>query len=104
MNRLIIMALALVITGASSTMAAEIVRYRLPDWKKKHIHDSEKATKISETLEKLGCEIEKADHNGHIDLKYRCPEWKQLDLKTHEEAHKWEAWLKEFKFETEHKH
>ncbi len=33
-------------------MAAEIVRYRLPDWKKKHIHDAEKATKISETLEK----------------------------------------------------
>lgn len=104
MNRSIVIACLLVLAGASSALAAEVVRYRLPDWKKKHIHDTEKAEKISETLSKLGCEVEKADHSGHIDLKYRCPEWKQLDLKTHEEAHKWEAWLKEFNFETEHKH
>ncbi len=104
MNRSIIFALLLAMMGASSALAAETVRYRLPEWKKKHIHDSAKAEKISKTLEKLGCEVEKAQHNGHIDLKYRCPEWKQLDLETHDEAHKWESWLKEFKFETEHKH
>jgi len=90
--------------GLTSVSAEEIVRYRLPEWKRKHLNDASKATKISDTLTKLGCEVQKADHNGHIDVKYRCPEWKQLDLDSHEEAHKWEAWLKEFNFQTEHKH
>jgi hypothetical protein len=83
---------------------AEIVRYQLESWKAKHIHDAKKAEQIAETLTKLGCELTKEQHNGHIDLKYRCPQWRQLDLKSHEEAHKWEAWLKEFQFKTEHKH
>ena len=90
--------------SVSSVSAEEIVRYRLPEWKRKHLNDASKATKISDTLTKLGCEVQKAAHNGHIDVKYRCPEWKQLDLDSHEEAHKWEAWLKEFNFQTEHKH
>lgn len=94
----------LFITGLASVSADEIVRYRLPDWKRKHLHDAAKATKITETLKKLGCEVKKADHNGHIDVTYRCPQWKQLDLKSHDEAHKWEAWFKEFHFQTEHKH
>jgi hypothetical protein len=90
--------------GAASVSADEIVRYRLTEWKRQHLHDAAKATKITETLTKLGCEVQKENHNGHIDLKYRCPEWKQLKLNSHADAHKWEAWLKEFKFETEHKH
>ena len=82
----------------------EIVRYQLKDWKAKHIHDAKKAATIEGTLKKLGCELQKYDHNGHIDLKYRCPKWHELKLKTHEEAHKWETWLKAFYFTTEHKH
>ena len=89
---------------SASANAAEIVRYRLPDWKAKHIHDAKKADTISETLKKLGCELKREEHNGHIDVRYKCPEWKQLELKTHEEAHKWETWLKEYEFQTEHKH
>ncbi len=88
----------------TTASAAEIVRYRAPEWKQKHIYESAKAEKITETLKKLGCEVQQADHSGHIDVKYRCPNWKQLDLKTHEEAHKWESWFKEFQFQTEHKH
>lgn len=90
--------------GTVSVSADEIVRYRLTQWKRQHLHDATKAKKITETLTKLGCEVEKADHNGHIDVKYRCPQWKQLNLDSHADAQKWEAWLKEFKFETEHKH
>ncbi len=89
---------------SASANAAEIVRYRLPDWKAKHIHDAKKADTISETLKKLGCELKREQHNGHIDVKYKCPEWKQLELGTHEEASKWETWLKEYEFQTEHKH
>jgi len=90
--------------GIADATAEEIVRYRLTEWKSQHLHDVAKGKKITETLTKLGCEIKKEDHNGHVDLKYRCPEWKQLDLKSHDEAQKWEAWLTKFKFETEHKH
>ena len=82
----------------------EIVRYRLADWKTKHIHDTKKAETITATLKKLGCEVQQHSHNGHIDVKYRCPQWHELKLKTHEDAHKWENWLKEFGFTTEHKH
>jgi len=104
MFRSLLFAAVLFAVGSTTTSAAEIVRYRLTQWKSQHLHDATKSKKILATLEKLGCEIEKADHNGHIDVKYRCPEWKQLELKSHADAHKWESWLKEFKFETEHKH
>lgn len=90
--------------STSSAQAAEIVRYKLADWKAKHIHDAKKADTISDTLKKLGCETARAEHNGHIDVRYRCPQWRQLDLKTHEEASKWEKWLKDYHFETEHRH
>ncbi len=106
-RRLLIAATLLAIpTFAMPTfaMADEMVRYQLKDWKAKHIHDDKKAETIAETLGKLGCEIKKDAHNGHIDVKYRCPEWRELKLDTHDEAHKWEKWLKEYGFTTEHKH
>jgi len=105
--RFLLLALMIAATGsltASPAAAEESVRYRCVKWKAKHIHDSEKADKIAATLEKLQCEVEKSDHSGHIDVRYRCPEWKVLELTTHDEAHQWESWLKEYGFETEHKH
>ena len=84
--------------------ADEIVRYQLKDWRAKHIHDTKKADTIAKTLKSLGCEVKKEQHNGHIDLKYRCVKWHQMKLDTHKEAHKWESWLKEYYFKTEHKH
>ena len=88
----------------SLAMADEIVRYQLPQWKAKHIHDAKKADTIAATLKKLGCELKKHQHNGHIDVQYRCPRWRELKLDSHADAHKWEKWLKEFEFKTEHKH
>jgi len=84
--------------------ADEIVRYQLTEWKAKHIHDAKKAETIAATLKKLGCELKKDQHNGHIDVKYRCPKWRELKLDSHDDAHKWEKWLKEYQFKTEHKH
>jgi hypothetical protein len=97
--------LALSLVGIPAVgMADEIVRYQLTNWKAKHIHNEKKATTIAATLKKLGCEVKTHAHNGHIDVTYRCPNWRQLELTSHEEAHKWESWLKEFEFKTEHKH
>ncbi len=89
---------------ATSSDAAEIVRYRCKDWKAKHIHDAKKAATIAKTLKQLKCEVKEEKHGNHLDVKYRCVDWKQMELKTHEDAHKWEKWLKEYSFETEHKH
>lgn len=84
--------------------ADEIVRYQCKDWKAKHIHDTQKAGTIAGTLQKLGCELKRDQHDGHIDVKYRCPQWRELKLNSHADAHKWEKWLKEYGFSTEHKH
>ena len=108
MFRLLAFAALLIAAPAFATPttanADEIVRYQLVDWKAKHIHDAKKAETIAATLKKLGCELQKGQHNGHIDVKYRCPKWRELKLDSHEDAHKWEKWLKEFEFKTEHKH
>jgi hypothetical protein len=103
MIRLIALSLALATVPALAS-ADEIVRYQLSNWKAKHIHDAKKAVVITKTLKKLGCEIKQEAHNGHIDVKYRCPKWRQLELDSHSEASKWEKWLKEYHFKTEHKH
>ena len=89
---------------ASAANQREDVLYRLETWKAKHIHGADKAETIAKTLTKLGCEVQRNDHDGHYDVKYRCPKWKKLSLKTHEEAHKWESWLKEYGFQTQHHH
>jgi 5-enolpyruvylshikimate-3-phosphate synthase len=103
MIRLLIVAAALVASSATAS-AAEVVRYQCKPWKAKHIHETAKAKTIAATLKKLGCEVKTRAHNGHVDVKYRCPEWRQLKLKTHEDAHRWEKWLKEYGFTTQHKH
>lgn len=89
---------------STASAADEIVRFQCKEWKAKHIHDTKKADTIAATLKNIGCEVVKEQHNGHLDVKYRCVEWKELKLDTHEEAHKWEKWLKEYGFKTEHKH
>ena len=103
MIRMIVLAVALM-TVPSLAAADEIVRYRLQDWKAKHIHDAKKAETIAGTLKKLRCEVKRNQHDGHEDVRYRCPKWHELKLKTHDDAHKWEKWFKEYEFETEHKH
>lgn len=103
MIRLLVLA-TLLFGFATTASSAEIVRYHCKDWKAKHIHDEKKAETIAGTLKKLGCEVKQNSHNGHHDVKYRCPKWRELSLKTHAEASKWEKWLKEYGFETEHRH
>lgn len=84
----------------AETSAAETVRYRLENWKAKHMHDTAKADQLADTLQKLGCEVQKAAHNGHIDVKYRCPQWRQISVEA-KEAVRWEKWLKANSFQTE---
>ena len=103
MIRMIVLAVTLMAVPAM-VAGDETVRYQLTDWKAKHVHDSKKAETIVKTLKKLGCELKQDQHDGHIDVKYRCPSWHELKLDSHDEAHKWEKWLQEYNFKTEHKH
>lgn len=82
----------------------ELVDYRLTEWKTKHFQDAEKADSLATSLKKLGCEVKRDSHDGHIDVAYRCPLWRRLSLGSHDEAHRWENWLKSSGFETRHKH
>lgn len=93
-----------VLAAPPQAQADEIVRYQLTEWKRKHIHDLEKADRIADSLKKLGCEVQKAEHNGHIDVRYRCPQWRQIKPATHDEAVRWEKWFKEFGFRVQHLH
>lgn len=92
---------ASLLAAPSQVQAEEIVRYQLTQWKRKHIHDLPKAEKIADSLKKLGCEVEKAEHNGHIDIRYRCPQWRQIKPQTADEAVRWVNWFKEFGFQVE---
>lgn len=96
-------AAAMPLAWTADVSAAETVRYRLVDWKRKHVHDTDKAKRTAETLKKLGCEVEMADHNGHIDVRYRRPEWGELSVDTKDEADRWEKWFKVFYFEVQRK-
>ena len=103
MIRMLVLTVAMMVVPTLA-VGDEIVRYQLTQWKAKHIHNAANAETIAKTLKKLGCELKKEQHNGHIDVKYRCPKWHEMKLNSHEEAHKWEKWLKEYNFKTEHKH
>lgn len=98
---LLIFGVVFPVATASESFADTVVRYRLVDWKRKHLHDTAQADKIADVLKKLGCEVEKADHNGHIDIKYRCPQWRQISLETADEATRWQRWFKEYRFQTD---
>ncbi|KAA5541459.1 hypothetical protein FYK55_18015 [Roseiconus nitratireducens] len=95
---------ALSLANPPAISAAEVVHYQCKEWKAKHIHDTDKAKTIAETLKKLKCEVQSSGHDGHIDLKYRCEKERQLPVKTHEEAVKWEKWFKEYGFKVYHTH
>ncbi|TWT52374.1 hypothetical protein [Allorhodopirellula solitaria] len=109
MFRFVMMALVVTLvsmgTASSQTAAAsEVVSYRCEKWTVRHEHDAKQADQIVETLKKLKVEVEKHDHNGHIDIKYRCPKWLSHKTTTHENAHKLQNWLNALKFETKHEH
>ena len=108
MNSLLssIVAALLLAVSTQSLHAAEneSVEFRLADWKTIHFDDSKKGTAHYDAVKKLGCEVKKEDHGGHLDVSYRCKDWKKMTVASHDAAHEWERWLKAAGFETKHKH
>lgn len=97
---------ALSVTTIETVSAAETekVEYRLTSWKTMHFDDTKKGGDHFDAVKKLGCEVKKDNHGGHLDVSYRCKEWKAMNVASHNAAHDWEKWLKGAGFETKHAH
>ena len=102
------LSLTLLVTSLVTTQASaaekEVVADRLAKAKTLEFEDPKQAELHYSTVKKLGCEVKKDNHNGHIDVTYRCTQWRKLELGTHKAAHAWELWLKASGFETKHTH
>lgn len=96
--------LAAGLVGPAFASGAEIVKFRLADWKAQHFHDQAQAKTFADTVVRLGVEAKTGSHGDHIDVSYRCVEWRSLQAASHESAHAWENWLKQAGFETQHQH
>ncbi|MFN3192325.1 MAG: hypothetical protein ACE361_17575 [Aureliella sp.] len=86
--------------GSASKAAKVYVAFRMENWKSKHIHDNDVATKHAATLKQLGCEVKTANHNGHMDVSCRTVFWKSLALDSDDQAQQWVTWLQQSGFET----
>jgi hypothetical protein len=71
-------------------------------WHAKHYHNAKEAEAHFKALKSVGCQVDKQDHDGHIDVRYRLPFWKTLAFKTDAEAHQWQKYLDKMGFETRH--
>lgn len=69
------------------------IGFRLADWKTAHFSTAEQASQAEQTLRQIGCEVEKFDHDGHVDLKYRCVTWKRITVNSDEQIAQWNSWL-----------
>lgn len=76
------------------------VGFRLVNWQTKHLHDAKAAQELAESLKKVGCEVQQAAHNGHIDVRFRCPSWKMITVENKDYAVQWNNWLKNAGMET----
>lgn len=80
----------------------ESIAFRLADWKEMHFDDAAKADAHVAAVKRLGCEVKKAGHDGHIDVVYRCTDWTKVEVKSHQLAEQWQTWLMNSGFDTHH--
>jgi hypothetical protein len=81
------------LSAKPATSSRKAIGFRLADWKTSHFHDAAAADQTEQTLKKIGCETERQNHDGHIDLRFRCPTWKQLTVESDEQLVQWHQWL-----------
>jgi len=79
--------------GATTTNTQKKVAFRAINWQHKHIHDTGAAEKLVASLEKIGCEVNQFDHDGHLDVKYRCATWKSITVENEAFQKEWAEWL-----------
>ena len=80
----------------------EIVLYRASAWASQHFEDAVKAEELFTVAQALRCEVQKAGHEGHTDIRFVCPEWTEIEFPDHETAEAWMNWLTTAGFEVQH--
>lgn len=60
-----------------------------------HFDTDKDAAANEKTLQQIGCETKREQHNGHIDVRFECKFWKTLTLNDAAEVAKWDKWLTE---------
>lgn len=71
------------------------ISFRLAEWKTMHVNGQAEATRTSDTLKQIGCEVVQSQHEEHFDVKFRCPTWKTMSLDTDQQVNQWLNWLVE---------
>ena len=80
-------------SNASASSENRVVGFRSQQWQTRHMHDLKAADELYEALQRVGCEVTKANHNGHIDINYRCAMWKTITVENADFAVQWSNWL-----------
>ena len=83
--------------------AEELVKYQLPAWKAKHIHDSFKADTIVKTLTRLGHEVKKKPARWARRCAIRCQNGDNFDVTVTLKLIAGKSGLR-FSFQTVHQH
>ena len=83
---------------------AEVVQYKLADWKTQHLENSAELNQLLALYRGMGIEVKVSSHDGHHDVTARCQDWMEINLPSHDAANKWQQFLKENGFETKHVH
>jgi hypothetical protein len=83
---------------------AEVVLIRTGDWVSRHLDNQQEAADLVVLAKALRCEVQQANHGGHIDVRFHCPEWTAIDFPSHEAATAWAKWLQTSGFEVRHEH
>lgn len=87
------------------TNGAEVVEFRLTNWKAVHGKGGDQDREMIDLLTKIGCEVSVAEHAGHSDITFRAPTWRDVHMTDHADAEKLMAWLKQAGFEVApHRH
>ncbi|GAA4468619.1 hypothetical protein [Novipirellula rosea] len=91
-------------TAAVFSEGAEIVEFRMVDWKQIHGSGSAQETQTLKVLQDMGCEVVVESHGDHRDIRFRAPTWRDIHLVDHNTSEQWASWLQQNGFEARHSH
>jgi hypothetical protein len=86
------------------TPGAIAVRFQLANWQSQHFNNDAQAAESATLFKALGCEVQQANHSGHMDLNVRCETARTLVCDSHDQAHALQNWLNQSGFQTQHAH
>lgn len=78
------------------------VGFVLPRPRVAHLACDSCADALESTLQRLGVETDRTQHDDHTDVHYSCPRWKVAVVDSHKRVDDWKRWLHDKGFATNH--